>query len=101
MKKNLILILIGLTLTGCSIFRTHKMDIQQGNIITQEDVSRLHVGMTKNQVIEVMGSPMLVNIFTPNRVDYVYTFKKGYGNMEEKRLTCTFVHGRLREIQQS
>ncbi|TAK76446.1 MAG: outer membrane protein assembly factor BamE [Gammaproteobacteria bacterium] len=101
MKKSLILIWIGLTLSGCSLFRIHKMDIQQGNIIKQDEVKQLHTGMTQAQVKDIMGTPVLMNIFTPDRVDYVYTFKKGYGDMMEKQVTCHFVHGRLKEITSS
>ena len=101
MKKSLILILIGLTLSGCSLFRIHKMDIQQGNIIKPEEVSQLHKGMTEDQVKAIMGTPVLMNVFTEDRMEYVYTFKKGYGEMQEKRVICIFVNGRLRDIQTS
>ncbi len=100
MKKSLILILIASTLSGCSWLRPHKMDIEQGNIIMPQDTSKLRIGMTESQVQAIMGTPVLMHIFTADRMEYVYTSKKGYNKMEEKRLTCIFVHGRLREIQQ-
>jgi outer membrane protein assembly factor BamE len=98
MKKMLTLALIGFILSGCSLFRTHKLDIEQGNIITQENVSRLHLGMTQDQVKGVMGNPVLVNIFTPNRIDFIYSFQPGYGRLTVQRITCIFQQGRLREI---
>ncbi len=94
MKKFVSLILLGLLLSGC----IHKMDIEQGNIITQEEVSKLHRGMSETQVKNVMGTPMLMNIFSPNRIDYVYSFKAGHGDTKVTRVICTFEHGRLSEI---
>ena len=97
--KNLIsFILIGGILSGCSLFHTHKIEIIQGNVITQEQVNELHHGMTENQVKAIMGTPLLVNIFTPNRIDYVYSYQNGYGQRSTQRLTCLFRHDRLDEI---
>lgn len=100
MKKIISLVLMGCLLSGCFL-RPHKMDIAQGNVFTQEEVSKLKVGMSETQVKEIMGTPVLINIFTPNRVEYVYTFQPGYQNRVEKRVSCIFESGRLREIQQS
>ena len=95
MKNAITLILLGLALSGC----IHKMDVQQGNIFTQEEVSRLHPGMTEAQVRNIMGSPALVNVFTTNELAYVYTFKPGHGDLVEKRVVCIFQFGTLREIR--
>jgi outer membrane protein assembly factor BamE len=101
MKKAITLILIGLTLSGCSFFKLHKMDIQQGNIYTQEDVNRLHAGMSESQVRSIMGNPALTQVFTTNELAYVYTNKPGYGELEQKRVVCVFNYGTLREIRRN
>jgi outer membrane protein assembly factor BamE len=75
------------------------MDIEQGNIITPDMTQRLHTGMTEYQVKKVMGTPVLVNTFSDNRMDYVYTFKPGRGKMTEKQITLVFRGGILREIK--
>ena len=98
MKKIILLILLGLTLSGCFL-RVHKADIEQGNIITQENVSRLHLGMSESQVKDIMGNPVLTDILSTNRIEYVYTFQKGYGTMTETRVVLIFQGGRLQEIQ--
>lgn len=87
-----------LTLAGCSLFNVHKMDIEQGNILSTKMVNRLHPGMSKTQVKRIMGTPLLVAAFTPDRVEYVYTFQAGNKPMQEKRVTCIFKHNRLVEI---
>ena len=73
------------------------MDIEQGNIITQDMLNRVHLGMTQAQVKEVMGAPVLENVFNKNRLDYVYTYKPGYGNKTERSVTFVFNNGRLAE----
>jgi len=99
MKKMIPLVLLAIILSGCSWLRPHKMDIEQGNIITANEVTQLHAGMSETQVQEIIGSPILVNIFSPTRVEYVYTFQTGYGNMTIKRVSCVFYRGRLQTIQ--
>lgn len=98
MKKIISLTLIALLLSGCSFLRPHKMDVEQGNVYNQEEVSQLKPGMSQSQVKNIMGNPVLENIFDDNRLEYVYTFQPGYGKRVEKRVICIFQNGRLKEI---
>lgn len=81
-------------LSGC----VHKMNIQQGNIIDQESVNKLHLGMTQEEVRDILGSPVLINTFRDNQVDYVYTNKPGHGKGVEKNFTLIFQGDRLKQI---
>ena len=94
MQKIIALSIMMLALTGC----IRKISIEQGNIINPEMTSQLHTGMSIEEVKNVMGSPMLLNTFNDNRIDYVYTFKPGNGTMTEKKMTLTFENGVLRSI---
>ncbi len=98
MKKILSLILICLALPACSIFRVHKLDVEQGNVISQENISKLHKGMSTEQVKEVIGNPVLINVFTPDRLNYVYTEQKGYEKMTETRIILIFQNNHLQDI---
>lgn len=100
MKKiiSLTMIFSFLLLSGCFL-RVHKLDVEQGNIITQENLSKLNTGMSETQVKDIIGNPLLINIFTPERIDYVYTMQKGYQTMVVKRITLIFQNGRLTEIK--
>lgn len=98
MKKIISLALMGLLLSGCSFLRPHKMDVEQGNIFSQEDISELRPGMNETQVRNIMGNPVLENIFADNRLEYVYTYQPGYGQRTEKRVICIFQNGSLKEI---
>ena len=68
-------------ISGCSsvprIVNEYKIDVQQGNVLTQEMVSQLKPGLTKDQVRFVLGTPVLMDMFHANRWDYVYWLKKG------------------------
>ncbi len=95
MKSLLIysLSLVILTLSACSkdkIPGVYRIDIQQGNQVTQEMLSKLEPGMTKSQVSFVMGTPMLIDVFHPNRWDYIYSFHPGNSSREQRRITLYF-----------
>ena len=84
MRKSLIILLTAFTLlslSGC-VFRA---SISQGNIVEQEDLDQLAVGMTQNQVRFLLGTPMLADPFHANRWDYVYYLKVGRQDTAAKR----------------
>jgi outer membrane protein assembly factor BamE len=85
--------------TGEDIPFVHKIDIQQGNQITQEMVAQLHPGMEKHKVRFVMGTPIIADTFHNERWDYVYTFHKGGGDTEMRRVTIFFEDGKLYRIE--
>lgn len=99
MRKLLVLSLIGGLLTSCSLFHVHKVEIEQGNIMTSNMVNRLHTGMSEEQVETIMGQPVLVNIMNPRLKSYVYTDQLGSKPRTEKKLTLIFRQGRLESMQ--
>lgn len=68
----------------------YRIDIQQGNEVTQDMVNKLQPGMTKSQVAFILGTPLLIDTFHPNRWDYIYSFHPGNGKREQRRLTIFF-----------
>jgi outer membrane protein assembly factor BamE len=82
-----------LVLSGCSkdkIPGVYRIDIQQGNEVTQEMLANLEPGMSKSQVNYVMGTPLLIDTFHPNRWDYIYSFQPGNGDRQQRRITLFF-----------
>lgn len=73
----------------------YKINIAQGNIITQDMVDQLRPGMTKRQVLFVMGTPLVRDPYHQDRWDYVYNFQPGDGARGQERLTVFFVDDRL------
>ncbi|MCD6045424.1 MAG: outer rane lipoprotein OmlA [Gammaproteobacteria bacterium] len=90
----LTLVALILSLSAC----IHKVDVEQGNVISQEMINQLHPGMTSDQVQFIMGHPVLVETFENNRADYVYTFQPNGGNITKKRVTLLFNGGVLTSI---
>jgi len=88
MRKHLILVtwIASLSFAGCA----YKIDIQQGNVITQAQVDQLRPGMPVNKVRYIMGTPLLRDPLHPNRWDYVYSFQKGGGPRVIQHLTLFF-----------
>src|SRR5688572_30065987 len=99
--KTLVCFLAMLMLAGCGIFHVRKMEIEQGNILQSATIKELRTGMTVTQVTDLLGSPALVNIFSPNRIDYVYSFEDGFDKQTKKQLKCVFRNGKLQEIKTS
>ncbi len=77
----------------------HRPDIQQGNVVTQEQVSKLKPGMSKSQAQYVMGTPMLVDVFHQDRWDFVYSMKEGNEERTQERATLVFEDDRLVRIE--
>ncbi len=92
---------LALAVAGCSWVprpvTEYKIDIQQGNVLTQEMVSQLKPGLTKDQVRFILGTPVLMDMFHANRWDYVYRLQKGSTGEVEMRQFSTFfdASGRL------
>ena len=73
----------------------YRIDIQQGNFISQEMVAQLKPGMSKEQVRLALGTPLLTDIFHADRWDYVYWREKPGAKRESRKLTVFFEDGKL------
>lgn len=72
------------------IFRPYRPDIQQGNFVSQEMVAQLKPGMTQDQVIFLLGTPLLTDVFHSDRWDYSFRLQKGNGEVTTSRVTVFF-----------
>lgn len=79
-----------LALAGCSFPGVYKIDIQQGNVVTQDMIDQLRPGMTRRQVRFIMGNPLLVDTFHANRWDYLYSLQPGGGVRQQERMSVLF-----------
>lgn len=96
MQKFLILLAVTLFLGACSIY---KLDVQQGNLIDEEVVAQLRPGMDRQQVVYLMGTPLLQDPFHADRWDYFYRLRNGEGDVvDRQRVTLHFNGDRLARI---
>ncbi len=79
--------------------KPHKIDIPQGNVLTQEMLDKLKPGMTPSQVRFILGTPLIVDPFHNNRWDYVYRLEKEGKLLENRRITVIFEDERLKLLQ--
>lgn len=85
------LTLVGLfALAGCSFPGVYKVDIQQGNVVTQDMIDQLRPGMTRKQVRFIMGNPLITDTFHANRWDYLYSIQPGGSVRQQERVSLVF-----------
>ncbi|QWD83721.1 outer membrane protein assembly factor BamE [Polynucleobacter sp. MWH-P3-07-1] len=73
------------------IFQPYVPDVVQGNFISSEQYSKLELGMSREQVRQIMGTPLLADYFHANRWDYVFEFKRdGQKIAKDRRVTIFF-----------
>ena len=104
MQKLLIpgVFIASLLLAGCtSVDRipfVYRIDVQQGNVITQEMIDQLKPGMTKRQVKFTLGSPLITDTFHQDRWDFVYRMEPGKGDVVAEQVTLLFKEDALVSI---
>lgn len=108
-KKLMVALIVGalLATSGCkNIFRAYRIDIVQGQAITQEQVDQLRPGMTPAQVRYILGTPLVTDTLNPSRWDYAYRFipgtyskTAGLDKVPHRRLSVFFVTGVVDHVE--
>ena len=98
MQKRFSLFLLLLALGGCTIYR---IDVQQGNVVSKEKLAQVEVGMSRDQVRFILGTPLVQDPFHHDRWDYIYRLTPGDSSIENEhyRVTLHFVATRLSRIE--
>jgi outer membrane protein assembly factor BamE len=73
----------------------YRIDVRQGNYVTQDMVAKLKPGMSRDQVRFALGTPLVADMFHADRWDYVYRFQPGRGEAQMRRLVVYFEEGKL------
>ena len=100
-----ILLVYALMLGACSYVTPHKIEVQQGNLISREAIERVKVGMSKNDVKNALGTPLLQDVFHANRWDYFFSHDKPGSfapfmrDKEQRKLTLLFENDKLAKIE--
>ena len=93
--KVITLLLSVLLLSSCSIPRIFQVVISQGNLVDQEMLDKLEIGMTESQVKFVMGTPLISDTFYPNRWDYFTSVTQGENSFTNQKITLYFKDNKL------
>ena len=86
-------VLLLAALSGCGIVYT--IDIQQGNYVTDDLAAKLRVGMTKAEVRQLLGTPLVIDPFHANRWDYYFSNVKARRPDEPSKLTIHFENDKV------
>lgn len=102
MKRFLLLLPL---LAACSdappitrILTPYRIDVRQGNFVTQEMVAQLRPGLSREQVRFILGTPLVADMFHSDRWDYVYRFQPGRGEVQQRRLAVFFQDNKLARV---
>ena len=98
MPRTLVVSLSLLT-AACGFFTPYRMEIQQGNYVTQQMAAQLKPGLTRDQVRFVMGTPLVTDIFHEERWDYVFVRQRANSQeVERRRIAVFFEDGKLKRV---
>ena len=92
--RLLALLAVSLALAGCGSI-VHRIDIQQGNIVAPETFLKLKEGMTKTEVRQLLGTPLLTDVFHANRWDYYFRDERRGKLVEENRFAVYFENEKM------
>lgn len=96
--RLLLCLLLAIAAPGCGSAMPsiiHKIDIQQGNVVVPETVAKLKKGMTRSDVKQLMGTPLLTDVFHNNRWDYYFSNEKRGRLLERTKLSLFFEDEKL------
>ena len=87
--------------TACSKvpLGVYRVDVQQGNVLNEDMLAQLLPGMEKRKVRFLLGTPMLIDTFNQDRWDYIYTYSRGGGTIEQRQITLFFEDDLLTRIE--
>lgn len=78
-----------------TVFRPYSVEVVQGNVLTKELISRVQIGMPRAQVRDLLGSPLLTDVFHGDRWDYVFTIRRRGTEPQLRRVVVMFDGERL------
>jgi outer membrane protein assembly factor BamE len=87
-RRTLGMAMMAVAIAGCSLIYTP--DVQQGNLLDKKNVEQLQPGLTKRQVLVLLGTPSIASPFDQDRWDYVSTYSHRGAKMTTRTLTLTF-----------
>lgn len=96
MQKILIHIVLATIVSACSVYRA---DVEQGNLVSAEQMAKLSVGMDKASVRAVLGTPLIVDAFNSNRWDYYYSLRQDGKLTKRSLLSLNFENGKLKSFE--
>lgn len=93
--QKLAALILTLIISGCAFPGVYKINVQQGNILSEKELTQLSEGMPRSQVHSVLGTPIMLNPVDLSREYYIYTFQRRGGDIEEQRVIVYYEDDRF------
>ena len=93
-----VLAALTLSVTAC-VNIPYRAPVQQGNVIEADRAQAIVPGMSKEQVVNVVGSPVMYNLFHQDRWDYIYRLDQRNKPIQQKRVTIWFSNGSVTKVE--
>jgi outer membrane protein assembly factor BamE len=77
----------------------YKVEVVQGNFVSKEQVEAMKPGMSRQQVRDILGTPLLTSVFHADRWDYVFTLKRQGVQTQERKLAVFFKGDALERVE--
>jgi len=101
-KKLVSALFLTFSLSGCSFLYdtfVYQIDVTQGNYIDDEKIAQIELGMTQEQIIFILGSPMLIDEFNSSKWYYIRYIKPGGDPIQQEQVFLTFTNKVLTRIE--
>ena len=85
--------------TLAEFFQPYRIEIVQGNVVTQEQLAVLRPGLTRNQVREVLGSPLITSLFHGERWDYAFAIRRKGTPPLQRHVSVYFEGDRMTRVE--
>lgn len=97
--RTIITGILFISLAGCGLI--YHQNISQGNLYSHYDASRIKTGMAPTEVTNIMGYPVLENVYPNKKLTYVYSLKKGHHDASTKSIIISFQNNRVTAVNQN
>ena len=102
--SHLAIVILSLLIAGCAGFGVHRIDIQQGNLVTQDQLAKVKPGMSRLDVKNALSTPLVQDVFNGNRRDYFFSLEQAtkYGpfgrDKQQYKVTILFDNDKVARI---
>lgn len=108
-RLSVAVIMVSLVASGCAarspdrsgLLEPYRISIPQGNYVTKEMLAQIKPGMTPEQVRFALGTPLVQDVFHPNRWDYVFRFQRASGRADQRHATVFFDNGKVVRVEET
>ena len=82
-----------------NVLSPYKLEVVQGNVVTKEQAALIRPGMSRNEVRDVLGSPLLTDVFHADRWDYVFSIRRQGAAAQQRAVSVLFKNDKVAEFK--